>query len=65
MKAKHIRDDQTVRFNSKERVLAVAELGEGPGGPGPLLFEPPPPEAQNKLFLETAPLAYLKVWIRP
>ena len=56
--------------------MAVADLGEVPGGPGPPLFldqtearrakkifleDPPPPPSQS---LDDRVLPYLKVWIR-
>ena len=48
--------------------MAVADLGEGPGGAAPPLFSfyfktKLRPEGPAKIFLETAPPHYLRVWM--
>ena len=47
--------------------MTVADLGEGPGGAPPLFsfyFKTKlRPEGLEKIFLETAPPPYLRVWM--
>ena len=46
--------------------VAVADVGEGPGGPGPLFFlDQTEPQRAKKCFLgDCPPPPDLKVWIR-
>ena len=46
-------------------VIAVVDLGEGPGGarPPPLIFRPNWGPKGGKNFMETGPPPYLRIWI--
>ena len=51
-------------FKLGYRELPLADLGEGPGGPAPLIFRPNlTPKGPKKVFWSPPP--YLRVWMTP